>query len=589
METEWNFELLEKKDFSLQEIENNIDNFVKKWKGINFEEAEPKEIKSALDEFEKILREHGTSGNKGYLIYLKIYQNQNDPEIKKEFNKIEEFSNRMSNKLEFFKLNLSKISREKQKEFLESDLLSDYKHFLEKVFKRGEYYLTDLEENILTLKSPVAYENWVKMLSGFLSEEDGEIIIDNKKSKKNFSEILELMSHKNKNTRDSAAQEFNKILEKHAKLAEIEINSVLQDKKINNDLRGFERADKSRHLEDDIETEMVDELIYAVKKRAEISKKYYELKAKLLGVKKLGYHERNVPYGKIELGKNYEQAVKFILDIFKEIDKEFYDIALRILEEGRIDAFPKKSKASGAYCFHSLVSQPTYVLLNHQENLRSLTTLAHELGHAVNNELMKKQNALNFGSPKSTAEVASTFFEDFVLERIIQDSDEETKLAILMQKLNQDVASINRQISCYTFEQELHKEFRKQGYLSKEQIGEIFSKHMQDYMGDFVEHPEESKNWWIYWSHIRTYFYVYSYASGLLISKALQNKFKQDKNFILKIKEILSAGTSKSPREIFEKVGLRLDSGLWNDGLEKMEKTLKQAEELAKRLGKIKN
>ena len=96
-----------------------------------------------------------------------------------------------------------------------------------------------------------------------------------------------------------------------------------------------------------------------------------------------------------------------------------------------------------------------------------------------------------------------------------------------MQKLNDDISTIMRQVSCYMFEQELHNNFRKQGYLSKEEIGILFQKHMSNYMGEFVEQSSGSENWWVYWSHIRNFFYVYSYSSGLLISKSLQNSVKK--------------------------------------------------------------
>jgi oligoendopeptidase F len=104
-----------------------------------------------------------------------------------------------------------------------------------------------------------------------------------------------------------------------------------------------------------------------------------------------------------------------------------------------------------------------------------------------------------------------------------------------------------------------------------------------------VEQSEGSENWWVYWSHIRYFFYVYSYASGLLISKSLQNFVKQDPAFIIKVKEFLSAGLSDSPKNIFAKLGIDItDKGFWNKGLEEIEKLLNETEALARRMGKMK-
>ena len=112
---------------------------------------------------------------------------------------------------------------------------------------------------------------------------------------------------------------------------------------------------------------------------------------------------------------------------------------------------------------------------------------------------------------------------------------------------------------------------------------------MAAYMGDAVEQSEGSENWWVYWSHIRYFFYVYSYASGLLISKSLQNGVKRDPAFIKKVKDFLSAGLSDSPKNIFAKLGIDItDRQFWNKGLDEVEKLLNETEQLAMQLGKIK-
>ncbi len=92
--------------------------------------------------------------------------------------------------------------------------------------------------------------------------------------------------------------------------------------------------------------------------------------------------------------------------------------------------------------------------------------------------------------------------------------------------------------------------------------------------------------WWIYWHHIRKYFYVYSYASGLLISKAMQKKYKEDKSFMEKIKVFLSTGTSKRPREVFKEMGIKIDKNFFLDGLSELERDFNEIKELGKKLGK---
>jgi len=433
----------------------------------------------------------------------------------------------------------------------------------------------------MNLKSTTSYTNWVRMTSTFLSKEvrDG----------KNFSELLGLMNSKNKKVRDLAAKSFNEILEKHVEVAEHELNSVLQNKKINDELRKYKRADEARHLGDDIETKVVDTIVETVTNNLSLAKRYYELKAKLFGVPKLAYHERNVEYGKIDKKYQFQESVEIISKVLTNLDSEFLTIFNGFLNEGRVDVFPKNGKRSGAFCIYGLITHPTYILLNYNNLLDDVRTFAHELGHGINDELIRKtQNSLNFGTPTSTAEVASTFFEDFVIQELSRQVDDEIKLTLQMAKLNQDVSSIFRQIAFYNFETELNRKFRKIGYLSKEDIGTLFQKHMKSYMGNYVEQSHGSQNWWTYVEHFRYFFYVYSYASGLLISKSLQASVKSDSKFIVKVKEFLSSGLADSPKNIFNKLGIDItDKNFWEKGLSEVENLLSETEKLATDLGKI--
>jgi oligoendopeptidase F len=393
------------------------------------------------------------------------------------------------------------------------------------------------------------------------------------------------MNSQNKKVRDSSANAFNEILTKHLDVAENELNSVLQHKKVNDFIRGHGRPDEARHIADDIDSQIVDQLIKSISQRFDISQRFYALKAKLMGVKRLEYHERNVEYGKIDKKYLFEEGASIISDVFENLDSEFFNIYNGFLESGLVDVFPKSGKRSGAFCTYGLITNPTYILLNWNNRLNDVLTFAHEAGHGINNELVKKsQNALNFGTPTSTAEVASTFMEDFVLQKLLLDADDKLKLSILMMKLNEEISTIFRQAAFYNFETELHLEFAKVGYLSKEQIGKLFQKHMISYMGSSVEQSKGSENWWVYVNHFRYYFYVYSYASGLLISKNLQGKVKKDSKFIENVKIFLSQGLSKSPKDIFKELGIDItNKTFWLEGLKEVEDLLSETEKLSKK------
>ena len=590
----WNLSLLFKDEvyISLHRVisEKVSYQFINKWKNRVDYLTNPNILRAALIEYSTLQKNIGLNYKEVYFYELKSALDESNPEIKGHLNKAIELSQKIQNDIQFFEIRLSKIDITTQKIFLDDESLKEYKHFLERLFAQADHILSEPEEKILTLKSLPAYENWVKMLSGFLSKEEAVTLdVNNKKSKRNISELLALMNNKDKEIRDSAAVNFNKILDKHLEVAENEINSVLQNKKTDDELRKFERPDSGRHLSDDIETEVVNEVIKIVSDNFKVSQKYYHLKAKLFKVDKLAYHERNVEYGSITNKYSFDESVEIVKKVTSELDNDFLQLFENFLSEKRIDVFPKKGKRGGAFCTHGLITDPVYILLNHNNQFDDVRTLAHELGHGINDELIKlKQNALNFGTPISTAEVSSTFFEDFVIEELMKDANEEVKLTLMMNKLNQDISSIFRQIAFYNFETELHSGFRKNGYLGKDEIGKIFQKNMYAYMGSYVEQTEGSQNWWVYVQHFRYFFYVYSYASGLLISKSLQASVKKDPKFILKVKGFLSAGLSESPKNIFAKLGIDIsDKKFWEKGISEVDHLLTETEKLAKKLNKI--
>jgi oligoendopeptidase F len=564
--------------------------FINKWKDRKDYLKEPAILLKALDEYEAWKRNYGTDGSAGYYFWLRTQTDRNDPELKARFNKIEEFKRKVENDMQFFHLRIAKIPKASQPAFLKYKGLGKYRHFLERIFAEAKYMLSEKEERLLNLKATTSYENWVRMTSDFLAKEEAGVLLeDGTRGVKTLSEIASLTSSNNRKVRDIAAKAFNAIMDRHADVAEVELNSILANKKVDDELRRVSRPDLLRHISDDIDSEVVDSLIKSVSGRFRIPARYYALKAKLLGVKRLRYHERNVEIWDIAGKYPYEKSVRLIHKVFDRLDSTFTEILTGYSENSQFDVYPRKGKGSGAFCVHHLISQPTYILLNHTDKLRDVLTLAHELGHGINNELIReKQNALNFGTPTSTAEVASTFMEDFVLQEILKGAGDEQKLAIMLMKLNDDISTIFRQVACYTFEQELHSKFRQKGYLSKEEIGKIFQKHMSAYMGDFVEQSEGSENWWVYWSHIRYFFYVYSYASGLLISKSLQYSVKKDPEFIHNVKGFLSAGLSDSPKNIFGKLGIDItDMTFWDKGLDEVEALLEETTNLARKLGKI--
>jgi len=582
------------KDFEkeLQEYEKLVMEFVNKWnpklsKGYRDDYLkDAKVLKIALDEYEELEQDWKGLSKVSYYYHLATSIDQLNTKLKAKENKVHDVTIRMANEVQFFGLRIAKIPQSTQKKFLKDKNLAQYHHWLDSAFKEAKYLLSEPEEKIMTLKGKVAYSNWTRLVSEQISKAEREVLDeDGNLATKSFSDIMGLIDNKDKKIRDRAAEALNGIFESVVDIAEAELNSIIENKKIDDSLRKMSRPDESRLVGDDIEPEVVDALRDVVTANNDIAKEFYKLKAKLLGQEKLAYHERNVPVGDIDKKYTFEESVVIIKKVFKDLNPEFEKLVNEFLK-GRVDVYPKKGKDNGAFCSFAFKKSQPYIMLNHTNRLNDVLTFAHELGHGIHCEYFsKKQNALNYGASMATAEVASTFMEDFVLQELAKEADDKLRFAINMMKLNDDVSTIIRQIACYNLEMELHTEFKKVGYLSKEVIGQIFLKHMKDYMGDYVEQNTGSENWWVYWSHLRYFFYVYSYASGLLISKSLQNSVKKDPKFINNVVKFFEAGESKSPRDIFLDLGIDIaQKEFWQKGMQEVRSLLEETKELAIKL-----
>lgn len=595
MNIKWNLQLLltsedlEYTESLKKQVRNAWQEFINKWLNNTEYLTNPETLRQALDEYSTLSEKYGIDSGLGFYFELKDALQQGEPSIKAHINKIDEFATNLANDLQFFTHRLSKVDLSMQKIFLNAPVLAEYKHFLERLFKESKYLLTEEQEKVVALLSKPAKYNWSQMVESFIANDSEEVLTEEGNiEKRPVSLIGPMIDTRNVAVRDSAFEALLKIRERWAPLAENEINSILEYKRNSDQLRGYEIPEASRHLADDIDTEVVNAMVESVSSKFSVIQDYFKFKADLVNKKQLKAHEallgleyldENVDPNNV---KEYtlDQAVDLVADVMRNLDPEFEQIYRKFFKEGRVDVYPTKGKVNGAFCASVSKSLPVYILLNFTGKIQDCLTLAHEMGHGINDELMRVQNEINYGTVLSTAEVASTFMEDFVWQKIYNDSNEEQKFILLMQKIEDDIGTIFMQVACYMFEQNLHSKFREHGYLSKEDISEIFLNSFAPLYGDAIDF-KPTKYKWVSWTHIRTYFYVYSYASGLLISKSLQNSVKKDPKFIRKVKEFLSAGTSKSPKDIFLDLGIDITKKeFWDNGIQEIEDLINQAKQL---------
>jgi len=581
--SEWNLSQLYKTpddpqiNIDISKAEKAYAFFAKKYKNKNSYLNQENALHEALLDYKK-LSDIPVYKSLFYLSLLQDLDSKNQ-EVRAKINLLSQRLQKMDNLTTFFSLNISKIPKKNQKKFLSSKKLSEYRYMLEKMFESGRFTLTEKEENILSLKSITSSHMWVDALTKVLNKQTVLYKGKNLNLAKADSLIQEISSQKER------IELHNKIMDRCitlGDLAESELNAIVTNKKINDELRGFKEPYDSTILSYENDKETILNLVKVVTENFHISKRFYKTKAKMLGVKKLYYADRAVSVGKTKKIITFEESYKTLLNLFDSIDSDFAKILNSFVENGQIDAYPKEGKTSGAYCSHQH-GLPSFVLLNHADNVDSMMTFAHEMGHAIHSEFSKTQSVFYEHYSMSTAEVASTLFEQFLFYSQFENLSKEEQIITLHDKIQDDVATIFRQIACFNFEFEMHNTIREKGSMTKEELSTLMNKHMKNYLGEF--HLTEKDGYiFVKWPHLRNFFYVYSYAFGQLASKALYQNYKKDKSYIVQIKKFLSLGGSMSPEDIFKSIGVDVKKPeFWMEGLRNIEQDIVTLEKLVKK------
>lgn len=584
IKTKWDLSLLYKSindpkiEFDIKRAEKLYLKFEKKYKKNLLYLVNEKELAKAISEYENIINSV-LSKPLVYVYYLK-YLDSKDEKVASLCNLLEQRLNQISNKIIFFEINISKVNKTIQNKYLTSPILRKHKYFLKKLFLSGKYILTEPEEKIISLLSLPSYSMWVD----FLSKERSKQTVFHKNKEIPVSSVGEIIQ--TLPSQKSRVTLYKKLVIKNKellKIAENELTAVITRKKIDDELRGYkEPFDSTIHsYEDDKETVLT--LVKTVSDNFDIVHDFYKIKSKMLSLNKLKYPDRFANVGKIKKNIEFTRAYHELHSIFSNLDSEFAKILSRFAKNGQIDVHPKVGKRGGAFC-SSYSGLPTYIFLNYTGSIDSLFTFAHEMGHGIHSEFSKLQPVLYEGYTISVAEVASTLFESFVFYEQFEKLSEKEKVIALHDKISDDVGTIFTQIAYFNFELELHNTIREKGSMTGEEMSEAFLRQIKSCFGPTFEFEKSDGHAFVAIPHFRSFFYVYTYAMGKIISSTLYSKYSKGKKYMEKIKEFLSLGGSMSPRDIFKSIGVDISkSDFWQEGLDNIRKDVEKLKKLVQK------
>ncbi len=554
--------------------------FATAWRG-KVASLSPGEMANALEQLEDIQDRIG----KAYTYaFLQWSTDTGDERRGALLQHVREAYTRTLRQLIFFGLEWGKTDDEHATALIASEELAGYRHYLEVERLQRDYLLTEPEEKILAEKAVTGRGAWNRFFDELLGATRFRI----NGEEKTEQEVLSMLHEPDRPLRKQAALALTEGLATHGRSLTCVFNTILADKALDDRLRGYATWLSDRNLSNEVQAETVEALIEAVTSKYGLAARFYRLKRDLLGYDELFDYDRYAPVGESDRQYTWEEAREIVSTAYRAFHPRMGAIADLFFDRNWIDAPPAPGKRGGAFSHGAVPSAHPYILLNFAGRSRDVQTLAHELGHGVHQYLARKQGVLQADTPLTTAETASVFGEMIVFRGMLaQEQNPANRLAMLVGKIDDTVATVFRQVAMNRFEHAIHTERRERGELSADRFADLWIQTQEEMFEGSVTLGDHYRHWWSYIPHfLHTPGYVYAYAFGELLVLALYARYLDDpKDFPNRYLALLEAGGSDWPHVLAGRMGIDLqDPGLWNAGLAATEDLITEAEGLARDL-----
>lgn len=563
---------------SIKNSEIRIDKFAKNYKGklINKLKTSNSLLK-ALEEYNEIYQEVSKPILYAQLVFS---ESASDSARAKFYQEMMIAYQNNAKKLFFFEIELLEIEARKLSKFANSKELKDYSYFLKKLIKSKKHKLTEREEQLISDYSLSGKNAFVRLFDEEWAYKKFNVKEGKKQKVLSENEALHLLHSDSRNTRKEAAKGITNGLKDESRRMAFISNTLIQNKQTTDTYRNYKDAETSRHIANDTDKETVDIMCDVIVDNYKLVHKYYKKKTKLLNLKKMYDYDRYAPLKLSSKKYSVKEAKTLVLDTFYSFSEKKGEIAEMFFDKNWIDFKKRPGKRGGAYCSFITPDLHPYVFMNYEGSLRDVSTLAHELGHAIHAYLMGGLNYLNFDVPLTLAETASVFSEMLLFDHMSKSlKTKEERQALYVSKIDNSFATVFRQISMFLFERDFHKAKRETGEQSVEQINGIWRKRQVELYGKSIELTADYDYWWSYIPHfIHTPFYVYAYAFGELLTLSLYANYKKNgESFVPKYLHFLSQGGTNSPEKLLKPLDIDLKSkAFWQGGVNALDAIIRK-------------
>ena len=517
-----------------------------------------------IKNYEQIFRKMLQLGGFAELKFSADTQDQNAQALVAQ---VTQFQAEASNKTLFFNLWWKSLEDQDAQRLLAAS--GDYRYWLETIRNFKDFTLSEPEEKIVNIKD-VTGANALNMLYDSITNRYVfKLTVDGEEVEMTRGEVSALVRDADPDLRARAYQELFRVYEADAPILGQIYQAIARDWRNENiTLRGFKSPVSVRNLVNDIPDSVIETLLDVTRQNAKHFQRFFQLKAKRLGMEKLRRYDIYAPVAQSDKTYSYDEAAKIVLESFNEFHPKFAGMAQQILDADHVDSEIRKGKMSGAFCATLTPDLTPWVLLNYQGRADDVATMAHELGHGIHSLMAQDHTALTQHACLPLAETASTFAEMMLVDKLLkEETNEAVRRDLLYRQMDDAFATILRQNYFSMFEQTAHDLIAKGAQVND--IADAYLENLKSEFGDAVEISDEFRWEWVMIPHFYGVpFYVYAYAFGQLLVLSLYKQYQAEgESFKPRYMQILAAGGSIAPVQLLANAGIDVTTAeFWQGG-----------------------
>ena len=474
--------------------------------------------------------------------------------------KVEKLNEQISEHFSFIEPEMMSIDYNTIKKYIsENKDLEEYSFYLENFYRYKPHSLTQIEEDIY-VKALNAFGNCSEVFSninntdidlGYIKDEEGNDV------KLTSSNYIVYMQSKNREIRKSAFKAMYAYYKSLKNTLAASYVGEIKENAFSTNVKKYNSTIESSLFGDNIDISVYKTLIDVVHNKIDLMYDYMKLRKNVLNLDELHMYDIYVDLAKsINVKIPFDEGKKILFEALKPLGSEYLKDLEKAFEEKWIDIYPNDGKRSGAYSWGCYDSYP-YLLLNYNDTVDAVSTMAHELGHSMHSYYShKNQSYIDSSYPIFLAEIASTVNEVLINDYLYKKAKtKDEKIFYLNDFLEMVRATIYRQTMFAEFEMIMHEKEQNGVSITEDELSTTYYDLNKFYYGDDVISDDEIRYEWSRIPHFYTPFYVYKYATGLSAALSIASRILSgDKNIKDKYIEFLSSGGNDYPLEILKKV-----------------------------------